>query len=116
MFQRYLKLLVLFTSLSALVFAQGLQTNASKDDWEEINFEFNSAILSDGYPSLLRLAELLQQNPGYKVRLVGNADWIGGNRYNQKLGTSRAEEVKRFLVKYGASDGQVETATQGEES
>ncbi|MCZ2078297.1 MAG: OmpA family protein [Bryobacteraceae bacterium] len=116
MFQRYLKLLVLFTSLCALVFAQGLQTNASKDDWEEINFEFNSAILSDGYPSLLRLAELLQQNPGYKVRLVGNADWIGGNRYNQKLGASRAEEVKRFLVKYGASAGQVETATQGEES
>ena len=27
----------------------------TKEQWEEINFEFNSAILSDGYPSLLRL-------------------------------------------------------------
>ncbi len=43
--------------------AQGLNTNASKDDWEEINFDFNSSVLVDGFPSLLRLAELLQKNP-----------------------------------------------------
>jgi len=49
---------VLFASC---LFAQGLQTTATKDDWEEINYEFNSSILSDGYPTLLRLAELLQQ-------------------------------------------------------
>ena len=46
----------------ACLFAQGLNTTASKDDWEEINFEFNSPVLTDGYPSLLRLAEMLQQN------------------------------------------------------
>jgi hypothetical protein len=33
----------LFTSS---LFAQGLQTKATKDDWEEINFEFNSGTLS----------------------------------------------------------------------
>ena len=47
--------------LASCLFAQGLNTGGqTKDDWEEINFEFNSSILSDGYPSLLRLADLLE--------------------------------------------------------
>ena len=88
--QRYAMLLVLFSLLGSCLFAQGLNTAASKDDWEEINFEFNSHILTDGFPSLLRLAELLQQNPGYKVKLEGHADVIGSTRYNQRLGERRA--------------------------
>ena len=34
------------------LFAQGLDTPASKDDWEEINFEFNSSVLVDGFPTI----------------------------------------------------------------
>ena len=56
-YQRYFSLLFLFTLLSSCLFSQGLNTTASKDDWEEINFEFNSPVLTDGYPSLLRLAD-----------------------------------------------------------
>ena len=45
------------------LFAQGMNPGSqTKEDWEEINFEFNSSILSDGYPSLLRLADLLGQH------------------------------------------------------
>ena len=57
--------------LAGLVFGQGLNTTQTKDDWEEINFEFDSAILTDGFPSLLRLAELLGQHSDYRVTLVG---------------------------------------------
>src|SRR5512140_2571428 len=88
-----------FSALT-VCFAQGLDTRASKDDWEEINFEFNSAVLSDGFPSLLRLAELLKANPGYRVRVEGHADGIGSDRYNEKLGMQRATTVRDFLVKY----------------
>src|SRR5215203_7300864 len=102
-YQRYFSLLFLFTLLSACLFSQGLNTTASKEDWEEINFEFNSPVLTDGYPSLLRLAELLQQNPGYKVKLEGHADVIGSTQYNQRLGDRRAQAVREFLVKYGAN-------------
>jgi hypothetical protein len=112
--QRFSTLLVLFTLLSTCAFSQGLNTTASKDDWEEINFEFNSHILTDGYPSLLRLAELLQKQPEYKVRLEGHADVIGSNRYNERLGLRRAETVKAFLVKYGANAANITTATFGE--
>jgi len=113
-YQRYASILFLFTLLSTSVFAQGLNTTASKDDWEEINFEFNSPVLTDGYPSLLRLAELLQKHTDYKVKLEGHADVIGSNRYNERLGQRRADAVKAFLVKYGAGDGQITTATFGE--
>lgn len=71
------KLLVVTCFVSGCLFAQGLQTTASKTDWEEINFEFNSSILSDGYPSLLRLAELLSQHQDYRVKVVGNTDYVG---------------------------------------
>ena len=105
--------LVLCCILASYGFGQGLTTNASKDDWEEINFEFNSAVLSDGYPSLLRLADLLHQHGGYHVKVEGNTDNIGSTKYNEKLGLQRATTIKDFLVKYGAGAGQIDVATRG---
>ena len=92
---------------STCLFAQGLNTNQTKDQWEEINFEFNSSILSDGYPSLLRLAEMLGQHHDYHVKLTGNTDYVGSARYNDRLAMRRAETVRDFLVKYGAAADQI---------
>ncbi|MBZ5723956.1 MAG: OmpA family protein [Acidobacteriia bacterium] len=94
--------------LASGLWGQGLTTGGqTKDDWEEINFEFNSSILSDGYPSLLRLAEVLGQHKEYRVRVTGHTDYVGSGAYNDKLARARAESVKAFLVKYGASADQV---------
>jgi len=98
---------------SSCLFAQGLTTNQTKEQWEEINFEFNSSILSDGYPSLLRLAEMLSQHRDFHVKLVGNTDFVGSARYNDRLAMRRAETVRDFLVKYGAAADQVTTAGDG---
>src|SRR5258705_8263747 len=99
---------------ASTLFAQGLNTGGqTKDNWEEINFEFNSSILSDGYPSLLRLADLLREHTDYKVKVTGHTDYVGSNPYNQRLGMRRAEAVRDFLVKYGASAGQITTETSG---
>lgn len=111
--RRYFAALCFFSLASSSLLAQGLNTTASKDDWEEINFEFNSAILTDGFPSMLRLAEQLQKHPDYRVKIEGNTDIVGSNRYNEKLGQKRADAVKAFLVKYGAGDGQITTSTFG---
>ncbi|MBV8818695.1 MAG: OmpA family protein, partial [Acidobacteriaceae bacterium] len=111
--RQYAKLLALATVFSSSLLAQGLNTQASKDDWEEINFEFGSAVLSDGYPSLLRLADLLQKNTGYHVKVEGNTDNIGSERSNEKLGLARANTVRDFLVKYGANAGQIDVTTRG---
>ena len=101
--------------MASALFAQGLNAPASqtKEDWEEINFEFDSSILSDGYPSLLRLADLLSQHRDFKVAVTGHTDYVGSNSYNDKLALERANTVKRFLVKYGANDDQVSVAGDG---
>ncbi len=111
--RRMLGMLLVALWVVPLAFGQGLQTTATKDDWEEVNFEFNSPILSDGYPSLLRLAELLGKNPSFRVKLEGHTDWIGSEKYNEKLGMARAAAVKSFLVKYGAAAERVEAVTYG---
>src|SRR6185312_2877120 len=100
------------------LFAQGLNNTGGqqKDDWEEINFEFNSSILSDGYPSLLRLADLLSQHRDYKIKVTGHTDYVGSATYNDKLALARANAVKAFLVKYGVNDAQVTTAGDGKRS
>jgi hypothetical protein len=100
--------------LASSLFAQGLNTGGqTKDDWEEINFEFNSSILSDGYPSLLRLADLLSQHRDYKVKVTGHTDYVGSAAYNDKLAQRRADAVKAFLVKYGVGDAQITTSGDG---
>src|ERR1044071_2503544 len=99
------------------LFAQGLNTGGQqKDDWEEINFEFNSSILSDGYPSMLRLADLLSQHRDYRVKVTGHTDFVGSVAYNDKLALARANAVKAFLVKYGANADQITTAGDGKRS
>src|SRR5436853_2527270 len=83
-----------------------VQTNQTKNDWEEINFEFNSAILSDGFPTLLWLADFLKAHTDFRVKIVGNTDYVGSNAYNNELAIARAESVASFLRKYGASANQ----------
>src|SRR6202451_4298071 len=99
--------------LTASLFGQGLNTQATKDDWEEINFDYNSSVLVDGFPSLLRLSELLQKNLGYKVKVEGHTDTIGDTSYNNKLGLARASAVRDFLIKYGARPAQIEVSSRG---
>src|SRR5580693_3274920 len=118
MLRKCAALLMFFTLVPAGVWAQGLNVppGVTKDDWEEINFEFNSSVLVDGFPSLLRLGELLQKNPGYKVRVEGHTDVIGNKTYNEKLGLARANAVRDFLVKYGAQANQIEVGTEGKDN
>ncbi|BDC49536.1 hypothetical protein F183_A18520 [Bryobacterales bacterium F-183] len=111
-----LPLLFAMAASSVVAFGQVQQPPAgvTKDDWEEINFEFNSAVLTDGFPSLLRIAELLKGNPAYRVRLDGHTDGIGSSSYNDALGAKRAEAVRDFLVKYGAASNQIQIVSKGE--
>jgi outer membrane protein OmpA-like peptidoglycan-associated protein/uncharacterized cupredoxin-like copper-binding protein len=116
--QKTMKKLAAIGALSLMasgLFAQGLTPppDQSKESWEEINFEFNSSILSDGYPSLLRLADMLSQHKDYHVKVVGNTDYVGSAAYNDKLALRRAETVKAFLVKYGVSADQITTSGDG---
>ncbi len=96
---------------------QGIDTQASKDDWEEINFDYNSSVLVDGFPSLLRLSELLQKNSGYKVRIEGHTDNVGSRDENRALSQRRAEAVVSYLTsQYNVSPARLEAVGMGQES
>jgi len=104
--------------LAAGLFSQNLSAQApatipQATDWEEINFVTNQAVLVDGFPSLLRLADLLKTHPDYKVTIVGHADQRGSNRANDRLSQRRAETVSQFLQKYGATAGQITARGDG---
>ena len=55
MFQRLAAILAV-PILAVSLFGQGIDTQATKDDWEQINFAYNSSVPVDGFPSLLQLS------------------------------------------------------------
>ncbi len=66
-------------------------------------------------PVVMAHASYLAAHPNRTVRLEGHADERGSSEYNLALGQRRAEGVKKMLVLGGAKDGQIETASYGEE-
>lgn len=90
-----------------------VNTRATKEDWEEINFEFNTSIITDGFPTMLWLADFLKANSGYKVMVTGHTDYVGSANYNERLALARSNTVKAFLIHYGASPTQITANGEG---
>ena len=60
-------------------------------------------------------AKYLAAHPAVNVRLEGNCDERGSNEYNLALGQRRADGVKKLLLAGGATAGQVQSVSNGEE-
>ena len=81
-----------------------------------IYFDYDSAtIRSDFADTIAAHANFLAHNPGSSVTLEGHADERGSREYNLALGERRALAVRRQLVLLGASAGQIQTVSYGEE-
>jgi peptidoglycan-associated lipoprotein len=79
-------------------------------------FDFDTAeIKSEAREVLVAHARYLQANPNQNVRIEGHADERGTKEYNLALGERRANAIERFLIVNGASRGQTETISYGEE-
>lgn len=83
----------------------------------EINFDYNSASISDGSLSAVQhLGEALSdpQLRGSTFTVSGFTDAKGGEAYNQGLSERRADTVKRILIeKYHIAAGDLITAGYG---
>ena len=81
-----------------------------------VYFDFDVFTIKPEYNGLLEQhAAYLKAHPELQVRLEGNADERGGREYNLSLGQKRSESVKRALTTMGATAGQQEAVSFGEE-
>ncbi|MEX2474869.1 peptidoglycan-associated lipoprotein Pal [Marinobacter sp.] len=79
-------------------------------------FDFDTAeIKPEAREVLVAHARYLENDPNQQVRLEGHGDERGSKEYNLALGERRANAVERFLIVNGASRGQMETVSYGEE-
>jgi peptidoglycan-associated lipoprotein len=62
------------------------------------------------------LATILQQYPGYKLKIEGYCDERGSAEYNVALGDARAKAAKDYLVNAGVAANQLDTVSFGKEN
>ena len=61
------------------------------------------------------VANYLKQNSGASVKVVGYADELGSENYNQKLSAKRAEVIKQLLVDRGVDASKLSFEGKGED-
>jgi outer membrane protein OmpA-like peptidoglycan-associated protein len=83
----------------------------------EINFDYNSANISEGSVSAVRhLGEALtsDQLHGQTFVVSGYTDAVGGEEYNQDLSNRRADTIKKYLMdNYHIAAGDLVTVGYG---
>jgi len=79
-----------------------------------IYFDFNKAvILSSDVDVLKQVAGYLLKNKDVKVRVEGNCDERGSDKYNMVLGEKRAKAAMAYLVKAGVDKKRITTISNG---
>jgi OOP family OmpA-OmpF porin len=77
-----------------------------------VNFDFDkSDITKADVAELKKAIDFLWKYPNAKVKLEGHTDSNGTEEYNQKLSERRAEAVRQYLIKEGAVEKAMISAT-----
>lgn len=67
---------------------------------EAVLFDINSDVINENYyPSLSKMAEILNRYPKTNILISGYTDNTGSDKLNQDLSKRRAEATKAMLVK-----------------
>lgn len=81
----------------------------------QVLFDFDRATLRpDGRTALDDVASRTRGVSVETVIVTGHADRIGGDEYNRRLSTRRAESVRAYLVSKGLQSGRVYAEGKGE--
>lgn len=80
-----------------------------------VYFDSNSWTVKSQYePELMKVADFLNENPGYLVKLTAYCDKrYGTPEYNQEVSERRANAVARFLKRNGVPDSRILTSPAG---
>ena len=81
---------------------------------EDAHFDFDKATLTkEAQEILAKDTQVLNDNPGVKVRIEGNTCSHGPDDYNLRLGERRAQGVMEFLVNKGIAADRLSTISYG---
>ncbi len=81
----------------------------------DVVFDFDGdRIRPEFYPELDRIAAALRESPAERLALVGHADAIGSEPYNQGLSERRARSVAAYLQQAGVPASRLVTSGVGE--
>lgn len=81
----------------------------------DITFDFNRAeVRYEFMPHIRDLARTLARYPAMSVEVVGHADAIGSDDYNQALSERRARSVGAALMTYGVAYQSLDVRGMGE--
>lgn len=95
-----------------------LQTGkqAAAGPMKDINFNFDSAALSEAARATLRShADWLKANPTARIQIEGHCDERGTAEYNMALGAKRAQAALDYLATLGIAGNRMSTISYGEE-
>jgi len=82
----------------------------------DIYFDYDKADLRpESQAALSQLAQLMSQNPNWKVKIEGNCDERGSAMYNLALGERRANAALQALTAGGVSASQLQSVSYGKE-
>ena len=75
---------------------------------DQVNFEKNSSYLTtESYKQLDMLVQVLTENPGVHIKVMGHTDYIASDEYNQWLSDRRAKRVADYLISKGINAANV---------
>jgi outer membrane protein OmpA-like peptidoglycan-associated protein len=82
-----------------------------------IYFNFDKTSLKEAsFPELDRLVDLMVQNPGIKIDIIGHTDSKGSDDYNLTLSEGRAQSVMKYLIEKGIAKKRMTATGMGESS
>jgi outer membrane protein OmpA-like peptidoglycan-associated protein len=69
---------------------------------EQVHFATNKhEILSDSFPLMDQVAQVLRDYPKIQVRIEGHTDSVADDDFNMKLSQRRADACREYLMKAG---------------
>lgn len=95
---------------------RSLSQDFQQNTTDTVTFAFNKAGLdSTARAALDTQAAWLKANKSVKMTIIGHADLVGSERYNDRLGLRRARAVLNYLSRKGVSKKRLEAiASRGE--